>query len=230
LLLFMHHVPYRHALHSGKTVIQHVYDSHYSAAAKAAEFPQQWSKLHGKIDEERYRAGLKMLRYQAGYAVVWRDAVCNWFYRKSQIADAKGRVGKHSKRVEAEAMSLRGYVPQAIEPWEDASGGTAVTCPIAQCSAVMTFHGNPGWYEIGTQYFDRKTGASEFVMLLNGHPVDRWSADDPVPNGRSFADASARHTTEKIALRDGDQLQFVGTPRDDEGAMLDYIEVEPCSP
>jgi len=28
LLLFFHHVPYTHILHSGKTVIQHIYDSH----------------------------------------------------------------------------------------------------------------------------------------------------------------------------------------------------------
>ena len=32
LLLFMHHVPYTHILHSGKTVIQYLYDSHYEGA------------------------------------------------------------------------------------------------------------------------------------------------------------------------------------------------------
>ena len=32
LLLFMHHVPYTHVLHSGKTVIQHIYDTHYEGA------------------------------------------------------------------------------------------------------------------------------------------------------------------------------------------------------
>ena len=36
LLLFMHHVPYTYVLHSGKTVMQHVYDSHYEGAAAAA--------------------------------------------------------------------------------------------------------------------------------------------------------------------------------------------------
>ena len=37
LLLFMHHVPYTHRLHSGKTVIQYLYDSHYEGAEAAAE-------------------------------------------------------------------------------------------------------------------------------------------------------------------------------------------------
>ena len=38
LLLFFHHVPYTYKLHSGKTVIQHIYDSHYQGAAQAAQF------------------------------------------------------------------------------------------------------------------------------------------------------------------------------------------------
>ena len=36
ILLFMHHVPYTHVLHSGKTVIQHIYDVHYQGADEAA--------------------------------------------------------------------------------------------------------------------------------------------------------------------------------------------------
>ena len=32
LLLFLHHVPYTYKLHSGKTVIQYIYDSHYEGA------------------------------------------------------------------------------------------------------------------------------------------------------------------------------------------------------
>ena len=36
LLLFLHHVPYTYVLHSGKTVIQYLYDSHYEGAEAAA--------------------------------------------------------------------------------------------------------------------------------------------------------------------------------------------------
>jgi alpha-glucuronidase len=230
LLLFMHHVPYTHVLHSGKTVIQHIYDSHYSGAAEAATFPERWSKLSGKIDETRFEAGLELLRYQAGYAVVWRDAVCNWFRRESHIADKRGRVGNHPDRVEAESMSLAGYASETVKPWEDASGGKAVSCSAAQCTAATTFRGNAGWYEINTQYFDFKTGVSRFVMRLNGRQVDAWSANSPIPNGRSYADASTRHTTGKLALRDGDQVQITGIPSGRERAMLDYIEFEPAGP
>ncbi len=94
LLLFFHHVPYTYVLHSGKTVIQHIYDSHYEGAERAAEFVTQWQTLRGHMDDDRYADILARLQYQAGEAVVWRDAICNWIYGLSGIADAKGRVAE----------------------------------------------------------------------------------------------------------------------------------------
>ena len=93
LLLFFHHVPYTYVLHSGKTVIQHIYDSHYEGADRAHDFIAQWKTLEGHIDEERYRDILARFEYQGDEAVVWRDAICQWIYRLSGIPDAKGRVG-----------------------------------------------------------------------------------------------------------------------------------------
>jgi len=93
LLLFFHHVPYTYALHSGKTVIQHVYDSHYEGAEQARNFVAQWAALQGHIDDERYRDILARFEYQASEAIVWRDAICNWMFRLSGIPDRKGRVG-----------------------------------------------------------------------------------------------------------------------------------------
>ena len=54
LLLWMHHVPYTHVLHSGKTVIQHIYDTHYQGAEEAAAWVPQWKSLKGRVDEQRY--------------------------------------------------------------------------------------------------------------------------------------------------------------------------------
>ncbi len=94
LLLFMHHVPYTYVLHSGKTVVQHIYDSHYDGAEQAAGLVGQWESLRGKIDDQRYEEVLNKLKYQAGEAIVWRDTVANWFFKKSGVPDAKGRVGQ----------------------------------------------------------------------------------------------------------------------------------------
>src|SRR5207248_1610533 len=77
LLLFMHHVPYTHVLHSGRTVIQYIYESHRLGAQEADGLVYQWKSLQGLVDDARYSDVLKRLQYQAGHARVWRDAVNN---------------------------------------------------------------------------------------------------------------------------------------------------------
>jgi alpha-glucuronidase len=89
LLLFFHHVPYTYVLHSGKTVIQHIYDSHYEGADQAQDFISQWKTLAGHIDPERYADILARFEYQAQEAAVWRDAICNWIFHLSGIPRAK---------------------------------------------------------------------------------------------------------------------------------------------
>ena len=44
LLLFFHHVPYTYKLHSGETVIQYFYDSHYQGADEAARLVRRMGR------------------------------------------------------------------------------------------------------------------------------------------------------------------------------------------
>jgi alpha-glucuronidase len=91
LLLFFHHVPYTHVLHSGKTVIQHIYDTHFEGAEQAEGLVQAWQALEGRIDEARFKHVLERLLGQAEHAKEWRDVINTYFYRKSGIPDAQGR-------------------------------------------------------------------------------------------------------------------------------------------
>ncbi|WP_248930338.1 alpha-glucuronidase family glycosyl hydrolase [Paenibacillus hamazuiensis] len=91
LLLFFHHVPYTHRLKSGKTVIQHIYDSHFDGAEQAAELVKIWESLRGKVDDERHRLVLERLKEQAEHAIEWRDVINTYFYRKSGIPDEQAR-------------------------------------------------------------------------------------------------------------------------------------------
>ena len=78
--------------------------------------------LRGHIDDQRYAETLKLFHYQAGHAMVWRDAVSEWFQHLSGIPDARGRVGNYPNRIEAEAHDLRtGYTVTDVHPWETAS-------------------------------------------------------------------------------------------------------------
>jgi alpha-glucuronidase len=227
LLLFFHHVPYTYTLHSGKTVIQHIYDSHYDGAGQAEAVVRLWNSLKGQVDEERYTKVLARLEYQAGHAVVWRDAVCNWFFRISGIPDTGGRVGHHPDRIEAEAMRLQGYTPIDVTPEENASGGKAIVCEgqAQPCQATFHFDRPAGWYDLGVQYFDQNNGESKFRVFIGEQQVDEWVADDHLPATKRGGDSSTRRRITGLALRPGDEIRIEGIPDGAEQAPLDYIEI-----
>lgn len=91
LLLFFHHVPYTHKLHSKKTVIQHIYDSHFEGVERVKEYQHLWEELRAVVDEKSYENVKERLKLQLDNAISWRDQVNTYFYRKSGIPDEKGR-------------------------------------------------------------------------------------------------------------------------------------------
>jgi alpha-glucuronidase len=225
LLLFLHHVPYTYKLHSGKTVIQYIYDSHYEGADAVAQYVRQWKSIEGLVDEQRYGQVLAQLEYQADQAVVWRDAVNTWFQGASHIPDAKTR--NLPPRFEAEAMTLEGYTVSEVTPAEDASGGKAAACPtgLAQCTASMKFTGEPGWYTLHVEYFDQANGVSHYRVWIGSQLVDEWAADLRLPTIRLDSTSSTRRVIPGIALRPGDVIRIEGRPDGMESAALDYMEI-----
>ena len=227
LLLFMHHLPYTHLLHSGKTIIQHVYDSHYAAAEEARRFPLRWRALDGLIDPERFAAVMKRLEYQGGHAIVWRDAICGWFLRESGIPDTQGRAGHFPGRTEAEAMDLTGYAIKDVTPWEDASGGKAVACEATpRCNASFVFHGAAGRYDIAVQYFDVNSGDARFTLSVGQQVLQTWIADDHLPTKAPNGDSSTRQTVHGVKLRPNDVIRVEGSPDGGDSAAIDYVEVK----
>lgn len=228
LLLFMHHVPYTHQLHSGKTVIQYLYDSHYEGAQTAEGYVRQWTALKGLVDDQRYAEVLAQLDYQAGQAVVWRDAVTSWFLRASKIPDAQGRVGHYPNRMEAESASLAGYAAKPVTPWEAASGGQAVECAAVACTATFTYGGAAGTHDLLVRYFDINAGAARFKVSVAGKVVGEWVASDRrlVKNDRVDGSSSSRIVFSGLAFNPGDEIRIEGTPDGQETAALDYIEIK----
>lgn len=87
LLLFFHHVPYTYELDSGKTVIQHIYDSHFRGVAAVKELQGHWQKVEGKVEEKIYQNVKERLEMQLENAVEWRDQINTYFHRMSGIDD-----------------------------------------------------------------------------------------------------------------------------------------------
>jgi alpha-glucuronidase len=236
LLLFFHRVPYTYRLQDGKTVIQYLYDSHYEGAARAAEFVKDWEGLKEKIDPALYTKVLARLQYQAGHAIVWRDAVTQYFLKLSGIPDEMGRAGNFAGRLEAEDAKLTGYEVIDVKPWEDASRGKAVACDAKEkqrsCSAEWTYHGAAGVYDVAIEYFDLQGGVAQFELRVHGKSTGSgadWVADATLPTKRPHGDNSVRHVVRGMVLKPGDVLEVTGTPDGSDPAALDYLEVMPVA-
>ena len=231
LLLFMHHAPWTYKLHTGKTVIQTIYDDHYAGAAGAAALVTQWRTLQGLVDEERFTKTLALLEYQAGHAVVWRDAIDRWFERISGIPDAEERIDHDPHRITAVQMQLNGYTPVDVTPWETASGGRAYVCNgHTVCTASTQVDGvvqGAGLYDVAVQYFDYQHGASKFQLRLNRQPIAAWTADNTLTGEAPNGDTSTRYTLHGLPLRPGDVLMVEGRPDGSEPAPIDYVEITP---
>ncbi|MFI2361942.1 alpha-glucuronidase [Promicromonospora sp. NPDC019610] len=91
LLLFFHHVPYTHVLHSGKTVVQHIYDTHFEGVARVEAMIEAWSEVSGHVEPRVAERVSERLAEQHRSAIEWRDQVNTYFLRKSGIPDEKGR-------------------------------------------------------------------------------------------------------------------------------------------
>jgi alpha-glucuronidase len=237
LLLFMHHVPYTYRLHTGKTVIQTLYDDHYLGAQEAAGFVTQWKSLDGLIDPERYEKILGLLEYQAGHAIVWRDSIDRWFEKMSGIPDDQHRIDHDPNRIVASAMQLDGYKPVDVEPWESASGGKAYVCDGSSCSASVHLDRPAGWYSVAVQYFAYRRPDTNFVvhparfnLMLNRQILGTWFPPNDLPGKTPNGDTSTRFTLHGVPLRPGDTLTLEGIPDQDEPAPIDYIAVTPEPP
>jgi alpha-glucuronidase len=92
LLLFFHHVAYTYRLSSGKTVIQHIYDTHFQGVEEVKDMIDSFKTLNGFLEETVYQRILSRLLEQQESATEWCDQINSYFKRKSGIEDEKNRI------------------------------------------------------------------------------------------------------------------------------------------
>lgn len=92
LLLFFHHVPYTHVLSSGKTLIQHIYDTHFEGVEEVEHMMAAWKALEDRLPEDMFENVWERMERQLVNAKEWRDQVNSYFYRKSGIPDERKRI------------------------------------------------------------------------------------------------------------------------------------------
>ncbi|NLN45282.1 MAG: alpha-glucuronidase, partial [Clostridiaceae bacterium] len=74
-----------------KTVIQHIYDTHFESVDRVIAFREEWRALEGLIDDHCFHLVDERLGMQIVDASDFRDVVNTYFHRMSGIGDAKGR-------------------------------------------------------------------------------------------------------------------------------------------
>ncbi|CAG7960514.1 unnamed protein product [Penicillium salamii] len=235
LLLWFHHVNYTYRLSSGKTVIQHFYDSHYTGAEKTQGFLEQWESLQGKVDTERYDHVRRFLDYQTGHSIIWRDAINNFYYNLSAIPDDAKRVDHHPWRIEAESMKLEGYKTYDVNPFETASNAVAIvtTSNTTAGTASTEIQFPSGTYDVAVNYYDLYGGQSQWKIYLNDRKIGQWvgNSEETLSHTPSIyldGHSATRVKFRQIEVKRGDHLKIVGMPDGTEPAPLDYVALLPA--
>lgn len=91
LLLFFHKVRYDYVLKTGKTLLQHIYDTHFEGAETAEKYLSTIESCKDSIPTEMYERIHPRFVHQAEHAKEWRDRINTYFYRMSGVPDEKGR-------------------------------------------------------------------------------------------------------------------------------------------
>ncbi|SDN53781.1 glycoside hydrolase family 20 zincin-like fold domain-containing protein [Acetanaerobacterium elongatum] len=91
LLLYFHRLPYTYVLKSGKTLLQHIYDTHFEGVQEVERFIALWETLKAKLPGTTFVSVKQRLLKQLENAEEWRDVINTFFYRLTGTTDEKGR-------------------------------------------------------------------------------------------------------------------------------------------
>ncbi len=91
LRLFFHYTKYDYVLSNGKTLIQHIYDTHFEGVEEVKDMISKWQSLAEKVDKKVFDRVNERFERQLYNAIEWRDRVNTYYYRMSGINDEYGR-------------------------------------------------------------------------------------------------------------------------------------------
>jgi len=91
LILFFHRLAYDFKMKNGETLLQNIYDTHFEGYEEVAAMLEKWKGLKGSLKEEVYQSVLSRFERQLVNAREWRDQINTYFWRKTGIADKRGR-------------------------------------------------------------------------------------------------------------------------------------------
>jgi alpha-glucuronidase len=91
VILFFHRLRYDYIMKNGETLLQNIYDTHFEGYDEVANMLEQWKGLKDSLQPEVYESVLSRFERQLNNAKEWRDQINTYFWRKTGIADKRGR-------------------------------------------------------------------------------------------------------------------------------------------
>jgi alpha-glucuronidase len=92
LILFFHRLSYDHTMKNGETLLQNIYNTRFEGYEEVEAIIKIWEGLRDALDDEIYSSVLSRFQKQLANAREWRDVVNTYFYRRTGIPDARGRL------------------------------------------------------------------------------------------------------------------------------------------
>jgi alpha-glucuronidase len=92
LILFFHRLRYDYKMKNGETLVQNIYNTHFEGYDEVAAMLETWKSLKDRLSEDVYASVLSRFEGHLASAREWRDVINTYFWRKSGIPDAKGRL------------------------------------------------------------------------------------------------------------------------------------------
>jgi alpha-glucuronidase len=84
-LLWFHRLPWRHKMKSGRRLWEELCYQYYLGVDGVREMRNNWDKLAGRIDDERFLHVQALLKIQEKEAVWWRNAGLLYFQTFSKM-------------------------------------------------------------------------------------------------------------------------------------------------
>ena len=181
----MHHVPYTHRLRSG-------HDGDPAHLRPPLRGRRRGRRLRAPLARAVAAAStssgsttvLQRLTYQAGHAEEWRDAVDTYFFRKSGIADDKGRVGAGTPRRphrgrDDDRCRVHAGRRDAARGRLGRAGGALRRASTRRASRASATPAPPDGANLAVRYFDPSGGVARFKLRVAGQVVDEWRRRRP---------------------------------------------------
>jgi len=91
MILFFHRLRYDFIMKNGQTLLQNIYDTHFEGYDEVVSMMEEWKSMKSILETQIYESVISRFERQLANAREWRDQINTYFYRKTGIADAKGR-------------------------------------------------------------------------------------------------------------------------------------------